>query len=88
LGQRGEGPRAADVGVRAGNRQVSIGNAQITVGGDIITAIDGRPVSRVQDLTIYLDEEREVGDQVEFTVVRDAQETTVDVTLAERPQQS
>jgi S1-C subfamily serine protease len=82
------GAPAAAAGIRAGDRLVNIGNAQIPVGGDIVTAIDGKAVSTVQDLTIYLDEERQVGDQVELTVVRDGQETTVAVTLAERPQQS
>ena len=82
------GAPAAAAGIRAGGRQVNIGNAQIPVGGDIIIAIDGKSVSTVQDLTIYLDEEMQVGDQVELTVVRDGQETTVAVTLAERPQQS
>jgi S1-C subfamily serine protease len=74
-------------GIRAGDRMVYIGNARIPVGGDIVTAIDGRALSTVQDLTIYLDEERQVGDRVELTIVRGGQEMTVAVTLAERPQQ-
>ncbi len=81
------GAPAEAAGIRAGERLVNIGNARIPVGGDIVTAIDGKAVSTVQDLTIYLDEERQVGDQVELTVVRGGQETTVAVTLAERPQQ-
>jgi len=79
---------AAAAGIRAGDRLVNIGNAQIPVGGDIITAIDGKAFSTVQDLTIYLDEERQVGDQVEVTLVRGGQEMAVEVTLGERPQQS
>jgi S1-C subfamily serine protease len=82
-----QGGPAAAAGIRAGDRLVNIGNAQIPVGGDIVTAIDGRPVSTVQDLTIYLDEERQVGDRVELTIMRGGQETAVAVTLAERPQQ-
>jgi S1-C subfamily serine protease len=74
-------------GIRAGDRLVIIGNARIPAGGDIITAIDGRVLSTVQELTIYLDEERQVGDQVQLTVVRGGREMTVAVTLAERPQQ-
>jgi S1-C subfamily serine protease len=81
------GAPAAAAGIRAGDRLVNIGNARIPVGGDIITAIDGKPLSSLQDLTIYLDEEKQVGDQVELTVVRDGRETTMSLTLAERPQQ-
>ena len=83
-----QGGPAAAAGIRAGDRLVNIGNAQIPIGGDIITAIDGKAVSTVQDLTIYLDEERQVGDQVELTIVRGGQEMTVEVALGERPQQS
>jgi serine protease Do len=67
---------------------VSIGNAQIPVGGDIIIAMDGNPVSTAQDMTIYLDEESQVGDRVELTIVRGTQQMKVEVTLGERPQQS
>lgn len=67
---------------------MSIGNAQIPVGGDIIIAMDGNPVSTAQDMTIYLDEESQVGDRVELTIVRGTQQMKVEVTLGERPQQS
>jgi S1-C subfamily serine protease len=82
-----QGGPAAAAGILAGDREVNVGNARIPVGGDIITAIDGKALSTVQDLTIYLDEETQVGDQIELTVVRGGEETTVAVTLAERPQQ-
>jgi S1-C subfamily serine protease len=80
------GGPAASAGIRAGDRQVNIGNARIPVGGDIITAIDGQAVATVQDLTIYLDEERLVGDRVELTIVRGSEEMKVEVALGERPQ--
>jgi S1-C subfamily serine protease len=82
------GAPAAAGGIRAGARLVNIGNARIPVGGDILTAIDGRAVSTVQDLTIYLDEERQVGDRVELMIVRGTEQMKVEVTLGERPQQS
>lgn len=81
------GPTAA-AGIIGGDRQVNIGNTQVLVGGDIITAIDGNPVSTVQDLTIYMEDETQVGDQVQLAIVRGGQESTVKVTLGERPQQS
>jgi S1-C subfamily serine protease len=81
------GPAAA-AGIIGGDRQVNIGNTQVLVGGDIITAIDGKAVSTVQDLTIYMEDETQVGDQVQLAIVRGGQESTVEVTLGERPQQS
>jgi S1-C subfamily serine protease len=78
------GGPAATAGIHAGDRVVSIGNAQIPVGGDIIIAINGKPITDFQELTVYLESETQVGDTVEVTIIRDGQEMTVKVTLAER----
>jgi S1-C subfamily serine protease len=78
------GGPAAKAGIRAGDRVVSIGNAQIPVGGDIVTAVNGTPVTTFQELTVYLESETQVGDTVEVTIIRDGREMTVKVTLAER----
>lgn len=82
------GSPAAKAGIHAGDRIVTIGNARIPLGGDIITAINGEPIADFQELTVYLESETQVGDTVEVSLVRDSQEMTVSVTLAERPEQS
>jgi S1-C subfamily serine protease len=81
------GGPVAVAGIRAGDRVVSIGNTRIPVGGDIITAINGEPIANFEELTVYLESETQVGDTVEVTLIRDGQEMTVSVTLAERPEQ-
>jgi S1-C subfamily serine protease len=81
------GGPVAVAGIRAGDRVVSIGNTRIPVGGDIITAINGEPIANFEELTVYLESETQVGDEVEVTLIRDGQEMTVSVTLAERPEQ-
>jgi S1-C subfamily serine protease len=81
------GSPVAKAGIRAGDQVVSIGNTRIPVGGDIITAINGTTVANFQELTVYLESETQVGDTVEVTLIRDGQEMTVSVTLAERPEQ-
>jgi S1-C subfamily serine protease len=81
------GGPAAKAGIRAGDQTVSIGNTRIPVGGDIITAINGTPVANFQELTVYLESETQVGDEVEVTLIRDGQEMKVKATLAERPEQ-
>jgi S1-C subfamily serine protease len=81
------GGPVAKAGIRAGDRVVLIGNTRIPVGGDIIIAINGTTVANFQELTVYLESETQVGDTVEVTLIRDGQEMTVSVTLAERPEQ-
>jgi S1-C subfamily serine protease len=43
------------------------------VGGDIITAIDGIPVKSFEELLAYLQERKQVGDTISFSVYRDGQ---------------
>lgn len=74
---------AAAAGLRAVARTYSGRH----IAGDVITAVDGRPVRNVApDLTGYLDT-RKVGDQVTLTVIRDGEEIQVPVTLAAWPDQ-
>ncbi|MBI2917704.1 MAG: trypsin-like peptidase domain-containing protein [Chloroflexi bacterium] len=57
---------------------------QVTSVGDVITAVDGRIVSTVEDLIAYLNSRRP-GTTVELTVVRDGQTLQVSVVLGEWP---
>jgi S1-C subfamily serine protease len=52
--------------------------------GDIIVAVDDTPVESTGDLLGAL-RDYQAGDTVQLTVVRNGQETTLDVTLGERP---
>lgn len=52
--------------------------------GDLITGIDGEEISAVEDFLGFL-RRSEPGDEVEVEIVRDGDEQTVDVTLADRP---
>jgi len=76
---------ADQAGIHGGDRMVRIGRYTLPLGGDVITAINGQPVSDLKELTVYLETETQVGDTVEVTLIRDGQEMTVQVTLAERP---
>jgi len=59
----------------------------LTSGGDIITAVDGQPAARVEDLVAYLNGKAE-GDEVTLTVVRDGSTIAVAVTLGSWPEES
>ena len=80
------GSPAAAAGIRGGDRIVPVGRYRLLVGGDIITAINGEPITDIKGLTVYLETETQVGDTVEVTIIRDGEQQNVQVTLAERPQ--
>ena len=53
------------------------------IGGDIVTAVDGKAVETMQDLSAAVKAQKP-GDEVELTVLRDGKEIKVTVTLGER----
>jgi S1-C subfamily serine protease len=77
---------ADSAGVRGGNARLRLGPYQLSVGGDVILAIDGRPMRDLQTLSLYLQGETVVGDTVEVTLVRDGDESTVELTLEAQPE--
>jgi S1-C subfamily serine protease len=79
---------AAKAGIHGGTTLLDLGNVQLPVGGDVITAINGQPVTSYGDLTIYLEENTRVGDTVSVTVNRDGRTIDLKAVLAERPAQS
>src|SRR6188472_2691039 len=54
-------------------------------GGDVITAIDGHPVTKIDDLISYLEEHVPVGNSITFTVYRNGQSLDLKTTLTARP---
>lgn len=62
----------------------SNGNQKI-IGGDIITAIDGKLLKRIDDLISYIDGQKSVGDKVKLTVYRDGKRTDLIATITARP---
>ena len=61
-----------------------IGNVEIGVGGDLIMAIDGRPVDRNDAITRALAKKRP-GDKLEMLIFRNGRTQKVSVTLGEDP---
>jgi 2-alkenal reductase len=74
---------ADQAGIRAGDRPTSIPN--LNAGGDLITAIDGRPILDFDDLLSYLVTNKSPGENAVLTILRDGQSVDVTVTLDERP---
>lgn len=80
-----DGP-AAKAGVRGGDRTVTIQGLDLVVGGDIIIAIDDRPIRLFDDLLAYLSRYTSPGQQVMLKVVRDGETLTIPVILGVRPE--
>jgi S1-C subfamily serine protease len=79
------GSPAATAGLRGGQEQVRIGRTILIVGGDILTAIDGEPITSGRDLLRFLDTQTQVGQTIQVKLWRDGQQVTLQVTLGEQP---
>ena len=63
--------------------------AYLQRGGDLITAIDGQPVTDMSDVLIYLEEHTSPGQTLHLTVLQSGgEQRTVDVKLGTRPDQA
>jgi S1-C subfamily serine protease len=89
------GPAAA-AGLRAGDEDTDIllgadmsGLVYLQSGGDLITAVDGQQVTKMDDLLAYLEENTSPGQTIELSLIRAGGESaTLEVELAERPAQA
>ncbi len=77
-----DGGPAAQAGIRGGDRSVLAGLQELRVGGDVVVAIDGKPVVNELDLNLLLNREQP-GDTVTITIVRDGKKMDLPVKLGE-----
>ncbi len=76
---------AAEAGLKgASTRQGSTSTPQVPKGGDVILAVDGQKVSKVEEISSYLDTKKP-GDTVKLTILRNGANQEVTVTLAQWP---
>jgi S1-C subfamily serine protease len=78
----GRGSAAEAAGIRGARQSVVVGNYELGVGGDLIMAIDGKPVDRSDAISTSLAKKR-AGDVIELTVYRGGKQVGVKVTLGE-----
>jgi 2-alkenal reductase len=77
------GGPADRAGIRSGDQPTNI--PRLFAGGDLVTAIDGRPVRTFDELLSYLITNKGPGDAVVLTVQRGDQTLDISVTLDKRP---
>ena len=78
------GGPAERAGLRGGDRTALAGMRRIAIGGDVIVAVDGKPVASNLDLNVILNKKRP-GDTVDVTTYRGGKKMDVPVVLGERP---
>ncbi len=83
------GSPADDAGLRAAfaSQNQAAASAALRPGGDLILAVDGNEVAGIDELASYLDENKQPGDNVQLTVLRDGETISVTAQLAEWPAQ-
>ncbi len=77
------GGPAAQAGIRGGTRSVLAGLQELRTGGDILVAVDGKPITTQVELNLLLNRARP-GDTVNLEIVRDGKKMSVPVKLGER----
>jgi len=78
-----DGGPSDKAGIRAGNQATQIQG--FYSGGDLITAVDGQKILEFSELLKYLMLNKQPGDDLILTVMRDGKEMDFTVTLGERP---
>ncbi|MEM2141400.1 trypsin-like peptidase domain-containing protein [Nitrososphaera sp.] len=79
------GGPAEKAGLKGGDNPTRIEGQTVPLGGDIILELDGNPIRKLDDILVYLQREKTVGDTLELTILRDGTVMNIDLTLEARP---
>jgi S1-C subfamily serine protease len=78
------GTAAEGAGIRGGTESRTVQGVPFRVGGDVITRLDGQPLASMEDLAAAI-AQKQPGDRLTLTLLRDGSERDVTVTLGDRP---
>ncbi len=78
------GGPADDAGVKGATGQATIGGQTVPIGGDIITKVDGKQITGMDEVISAVNGKKP-GDEITLTVWRDGQQKNLTVTLGDRP---
>ena len=75
---------AWDAGLIGSDKTIEVEGREYSIGGDIITAVDGIDVRKIDDILIHLQRVKTVGDEMDLEILRDNRTTNVTIVLQER----
>jgi S1-C subfamily serine protease len=81
-----KGSSAESAGIRGASRAIAIYRERVMVGGDIIVAVDNKPITSAEELKLALEPKRP-GETIKVTIYRQRTKMDLNVLLAEVPRQ-
>jgi 2-alkenal reductase len=79
-----EGSPADRAGIKGGGKEIRFQTTRVKLGGDVIIAVNGRKISRSQDLSELISR-AQPGDVVTLEIIRGGERREVRVTVGSRP---
>lgn len=76
---------AAKAGLKGGDQRIVVNGETQIIGGDIIIGVDGTRIIDGDAFMSYLEEHTTPNQTISLTIIRDAQQQTLLVTLGQRP---
>jgi len=76
---------ASKAGLIGSEKTISVEGVDYVIGGDIILAVDGIDVRKIDDILIHLQRAKAIGDEMVLEVLRDNRTTNITIILQERP---
>ena len=76
---------ASEAGLIGSDKTIEVEGRDYPVGGDIILAVDGIDVRKIDDILIHLQRVKIIGDEMVLEILRDDRTTNVTIILQERP---
>jgi S1-C subfamily serine protease len=76
---------AKKAGILGGDNKTSINGRMITLGGDIIQKADNKDIQNIHELLSYIENEKNVGDSMIVTVLRNGLLQSINVKLEANP---
>jgi len=79
---------ASKAGLIGSDKTIEVDGMSYAVGGDIILAVDGKEVRKIDDILIHLQRAKSIGDEMNLEILRDGRTTNVIIILEERPNEN
>lgn len=76
---------AEKAGLHGASETKEIDGIKYQIGGDVILSVDNKDVRKIDDILIYLQHEKQVGDAINLEILRDGRITNFELILQERP---